>query len=44
MSKSVTSMEGQSLLLMKQAGAAAFYGAASLLIIMINKAVLTNYE
>ena len=30
--------------LMKQAGAAAFYGASSLLIIMINKAVLTSYR
>ena len=33
----------QSLQLVKQAGAAAFYGASSLLIIMVNKAVLTSY-
>lgn len=33
----------QSLQLAKQAGAAAFYGASSLLIIMVNKAVLTSY-
>lgn len=33
----------QSLLVVKQAGAAAFYGASSLLIIMVNKAVLTSY-
>ena len=33
----------ESLALMKQAGAAAFYGASSLLIIMVNKAVLTSY-
>ena len=33
----------QSLLLVKQAGAAAFYGVSSLLIIMVNKAVLTSY-
>jgi len=32
-----------SLLLVKQVGAAVFYGAASLLIIMVNKAVLTSY-
>ncbi|XP_065904108.1 UDP-sugar transporter UST74c-like [Dysidea avara] len=37
------SVEGQSLLLVTQAGAAAFYGAASLLIIMVNKAVLTSF-
>ena len=29
--------------LLKQAGAAAFYGASSLLIIMVNKAILTSY-
>lgn len=33
----------ESFQLMKQAGAAAFYGASSLLIIMVNKAVLTSY-
>ena len=33
----------ESIALVKQAGAAAFYGASSLLIIMVNKAVLTSY-
>ena len=33
----------QSVLLLKQLGAAVFYGASSLLIIMVNKAVLTSY-
>ena len=33
----------ESFQLLKQAGAAAFYGASSLLIIMVNKAVLTSY-
>ena len=33
----------ESFQLLKQVGAAAFYGASSLLIIMVNKAVLTSY-
>jgi len=34
----------ESLVVVKQVGAAVFYGASSLLIIMVNKAVLTSYK